>query len=230
MNKIFWAGDSTVKENTFTSYPQTGIAQGLRLYLKRDIEIRNHAENGRSTKSFIDESRLAAIYDEMREGDFLFIQFGHNDAKEEDESRFAPAYGAYQENLEKFVRAARDRKAYPVLITPLSRRQFIDANTLKVDIHGDYPDAMKAVADKLEVPIIDLYASSRQQIEDMGAYRSRDCFMHLPKGVFSNYPDGLMDNTHLKYEGAVIFAGLVAAGLKQLGTRYGELILEEVSL
>ncbi len=84
MKRLFWAGDSTVKENNFTTYPQTGIGQGMKLFIHKDIKIENHAENGRSTKSFIDESRLAVIYDRIREGDLLFIQFGHNDSKKED--------------------------------------------------------------------------------------------------------------------------------------------------
>src|SRR5690554_527921 len=115
--RIYWAGDSTVKDNDFTTFPQSGIGQGMRLFVKKEIEIKNYAENGRSTTSFINESRLARIYNEISAGDFLFIQFGHNDQKKEDPSRFADAWGDYQVNLEKFVNVARNKNANPVFIT-----------------------------------------------------------------------------------------------------------------
>ncbi|MBN2221171.1 MAG: rhamnogalacturonan acetylesterase, partial [Vallitaleaceae bacterium] len=159
--RVYWAGDSTVKENNFTTYPQTGIGQVMKLFLKKEVEIYNHAENGRSTKSFIDESRLATIYNDLREGDFLLIQFGHNDAKQEDTSRFTEPFGEYQENLEKFINVARNRKAYPVLITPLCRRWFLENGEMDSNIHGDYPIAMMEVAKKLQVPLINLYEASK---------------------------------------------------------------------
>ncbi len=210
---IFWAGDSTVKTNDFSTYPQTGIGQAMPLFLGKHVCVHNHAENGRSTKSFIDESRLAVIYNELRAGDFLFIQFGHNDAKKEDELRFTNAYDDYQINLEKFIHVAKNRKAYPVLITPLCRRWFQDATTLEQDIHGDYPDAMQEVATKMGVPIIDLYAMSREFIESAGDEKSKEYFVEV-------------DNTHLRYPGAVVFAEMIARGLYQLGGPYKELLNE----
>ncbi|MBQ2886519.1 MAG: GDSL family lipase, partial [Alphaproteobacteria bacterium] len=117
--KIYWAGDSTVKENTFISYPQTGIGQVLRLYLKRNVHVFDYAENGRSTKSFIAEGRLDLIDSQIKEGDFLFIQFGHNDEKEYDKDRYTTPYGTYTENLMKFVEVARKHNAHPVFITSL---------------------------------------------------------------------------------------------------------------
>ena len=88
MTTIFWAGDSTVRQNSILTYPQTGIGQVFERFTRRShVQIENHAENGRSTKSFLDEGRLAPICQRMQEGDFLFIQFGHNDQKAEDPSR-----------------------------------------------------------------------------------------------------------------------------------------------
>ena len=85
MTTIFWAGDSTVKQNSIATYPQTGIGQVFDRYVKRyQVQIENYAENGRSTKQFIDEGRLATIYDRIHAGDFLFVQFGHNDEKASD--------------------------------------------------------------------------------------------------------------------------------------------------
>ena len=226
MSRIFWAGDSTVKENNYTTYPQTGIGQGMRLYIKKETEIINHGENGRSTKSFLEEFRLADIYNHMREGDFLFIQFGHNDGKTQDPARFADAFSDYSKNLERFVNAARNKKAHPVFITPLSRRYFIGENHLEERIHGDYPKAMKGTGKRLGVPVIDLYSMSREFLEKVGEAESRKFFMHLAPGEYPNYPEGLTDNTHLKYEGAVAFAGLIAAGLKELGEIYRDLLIE----
>lgn len=226
MNRILWASDSTVKQNDFTTYPQTGLGQGMRLYIKKEIEIINHAENGRSTKTFINEFRLAAIYNEITEGDFLFIQFGHNDSKIEDPNRYTYAFNEYQENLEKFVNVARNKKAYPLFITPLCRRYFKDEIHLEENIHGDYQIAMVEMGKKLSVPVIDLQSMSRRLIEKVGKKESRKFFMHLASGEYSNYPDGLIDNTHLKYEGAVAFAGLIAKGLSELGGIYRNLLIK----
>ena len=121
MSIIYWAGDSTVQTNRIATYPQTGIGQVFPLYIKEEIVVSNHAKNGRSTKSFMDEGRLAAIEEKIGEGDFLFIQFGHNDWNEKPE-RHTVAFGDYQDNLKLFISKAREKKAFPVLITPVYRR------------------------------------------------------------------------------------------------------------
>lgn len=222
--KIFYAADSTVAQNTILTWPQTGIGQTLPLYLARGVIVHNHAINGRSTKSFLNEARLAAIENELNEGDFLFIQFGHNDEKIADETRYTEAFGEYQTNLEKFITAARDHGAHPVLVTPLSRRQFDEAGTLS-DSHGDYPEAMKQVGKRLHVPVIDLCKKSMELLQKTGEEESRQWFMNFPAGQFPNYPDGREDNTHLRYEGAMLFAGIIAGELKNLGGIYEKLII-----
>lgn len=229
--RIFWAGDSTVQYNDFTTFPQTGIGQVMRLFIKEEVEIKNHAKNGRSTKSFIDESRLATIYNEITEGDFLFIQFGHNDQKKEDPNRYADPFGEYQINLEKFVNVARNKKAHPVLITPITRRNFTDEKTLDQNSHGDYPLAMIEIGKRLDVPVIDLFSMSKKFVEAKGDEGSKKYFMHLKPGEYINYKDGLnTDNTHLQYEGAVAFANMIAIGLKNLGGIYKELLLKPEEL
>lgn len=225
MATIYWAADSTVQYNDITTFPQTGIGQVFHLFLKPEVEVRNHAKNGRSTKSFIDESRLSVIYNRISEGDFLFIQFGHNDEKEADPDRYTEPFGGYMANLEKFVRAARDKKAWPVLITPLERRCFVDEHRLGAGEHGPYVEAMKQTAEKLDVPLIDLYSMSRAEMEKAGAEKTKEWYMHLPEGVYPYHMEGLADNTHLKYQGAVVYGGCIARGLKELGGRYGELLV-----
>ena len=209
---VYWAGDSTVKSNNFTTYPQTGMGQAMGLYFKEAITIHNYAENGRSSLSFIDEGSLATIYNKIGKDDFLFIQFGHNDAKVEDPKRFTEPFGSYQVNLEKFINVARNRGAHPILITPVCRRWFLEDGTLDEDIHGDYPEAMIDLANRLEVPVINLYATSREMIRSMGPINSKAYFVTT-------------DNTHLVYPGAVSFAGFIAKGLKKLGGIYSQLLI-----
>lgn len=225
MARIYYAGDSIVAQKTIYVYPETGIGQMLPLYLKKCHIIQNHAVNGRSTKSFIDESRLAAIYNDLRAGDFLFIQFGHNDEKKEDPNRYTEAYGDYQVNLEKFINVARNREAHPVLITPLCRRSFCEDGTLK-DTHGDYPDAMKQVAARLNVPLIDLCTLSSRIVEDAGDEGSKQWFMNFPANLYENFPAGKEDNSHLRPAGAILFAGIIAKELEKLGGIYADLLLE----
>ncbi|MBQ8597802.1 MAG: rhamnogalacturonan acetylesterase [Lachnospiraceae bacterium] len=227
MATIYWAGDSTVQYNDINTYPQTGIGQVFHLFVKPEVRIENHAKNGRSTKSFIDESRVPAIYDRITEGDFLFIQFGHNDEKIADPTRYTEPFSDYMINLEKFVNVARNKKAWPVLITPLERRCFTDEHHLGSGEHGDYVAAMKMTAEKLNVPLVDLYSMSREMMEKAGAERTKEWFMHLEEGRYPSHPEGLTDNTHLKYAGAVAFGGCIARGLKELGGIYKELLLEE---
>ncbi|MBR6642440.1 MAG: rhamnogalacturonan acetylesterase [Lachnospiraceae bacterium] len=225
MTRIYYAADSIVAQKNIYTYPETGIGQMLPLYLKRNIFVQNHAENGRSTKSFLDESRLAAIEKDICAGDFLFIQFGHNDEKIADPNRYSEAFGTYQSNLEKFITVARNHKSYPVLLTPLCRRRF-DENGVLQDTHGDYPEAMRQLAKRLEVPLIDLCTLSFDEVSKTGDEESKKWFMNFPAGVYPNYPEGKEDNTHLRPEGALFFAGIIAKELRKLGGIYADLLLE----
>lgn len=224
MATIYWAGDSTVKQNSILTYPQTGIGQVFHLYVRPDVRIENHAENGRSTKSFLDEGRLAAIYDRIAADDFLFIQFGHNDEKVDDPSRYTDPDGEYAENLERFANAARNKGALPVFITPLTRRCYRDADA--AFSHAAYAAAMRRQAARLAVPLVDLCAQSEALVDRLGEAASRAYFMHVPAGQYPRYPDGLADNTHLRYPGAVAFGGLIAQGLAALGGAYADLLVK----
>jgi len=226
--KIFWAGDSISAQYNITNYPTTGLGQGMELYVKKEIKIHNHATSGRSTKSFIDEGRLAAIQQEIAAGDFLFIKFGHNDEKKQDAARYTTPYGTFKENLKKFIRVAQDAGATPVLITPLERRCFKDAWNLDEGAHEDYVAGMRQVAQEEQVALIDLWAKSRAKMEEAGAVETTKWFLHLAKGQYPSCPEGKIDNSHLSPEGARIFAGLVAEGLMELGGRYAELLVDDI--
>jgi len=224
--RIFWAGDSTVKQNDYTCYPQTGMGQAFNLFIRRNIRIENYAQNGRSTRSFIDEGRLIAIERKMNEGDFLFIQFGHNDEKL-DEARHTEAFKDYQENLTKFIDVAKKHGAHPVLITPLYRRLFNqDGKTLVENTHLEYPQAMIQLGEKLSVPVIDLCAKSKELIEEAGIEASKEWFNHVPAGKYPNFQDGKQDNSHLRYEGAYKFCMIIAEELRQFGGIYKDLLLD----
>ncbi len=166
--RIFWAADSTVQTNDITTYPQTGIGQVFSLYTREGVVLSNHAKNGRSTKSFMDEGRLAVIEGQIGAGDFLFIQFGHNDEKREDPARYTEPFSTFMENLETYINAARKHHAHPVLITPLERRCFVDARHLGMGAHSDYVAAMKQTAEKNRVPLVDLYSMSRCALKSAG--------------------------------------------------------------
>lgn len=229
MRTIFWAGDSTVQMNRIDTYPQSGIGQGFLLYVNDGVTVKNYAKNGRSTKSFLDEGRFIPIEEQIRPGDFLFLQFGHNDEKK-DLARRADPFGAYQTNLLYMITQARNSGAYPVLITPLARRSF-DADGKMMDTHAPYPQAMKELAERENVPCIDLDAISRKEIEQMGQEASRQFFMNFKAGIYPNYPTGKQDNTHQRYEGAVHWAGVIARELRKLPEPYCSLVLpEEVCL
>ncbi len=219
MTTIYWAGDSTAKQNTILTYPQTGIGQMFDRYIDRwNVRVENHAENGRSTKSFIDEGRLAMIYDRITAGDYLFIQFGHNDEKSEDPARYSAADGEFCDNLERFVNSAHNKKAKPVFITPLARRLFAQKD--ETYRHTAWAEAMKRTGARLNVPVIDLTAMSEQLIAQSDP-------AEVEWQWYMNLPGEKTDNTHLQPLGALKFAGLVAKGLYELGGEYAQLLCED---
>ena len=211
MAAIFYAGDSTVKFNKASTYPQTGISQAMLLYLADGVEMKSYAQNGRSTKSFLEEGLLALMEKEMKEGDFLFIQFGHNDEKD-DPGRHTDPDTTFKENLMKFIQSARENGAYPVLITPIARRHFNDQGKFLPGSHGAYPEAVRQTGKEACVSVIDLTAITEAYLNAVGDLASKAYFM---------WPG---DNTHLKPEGAVIMAGFLSEELRKLGAPYADLL------
>lgn len=226
MITIYWAGDSTVKQNAIATWPQTGIGQEFERYVKRcEVRVENHAENGRSTRSFIDEGRLAPIYDRITKGDFLFIQFGHNDEKQADPTRYTDPDTTFQANLERFVNVARNKGATPVLITPVTRFHLGDAT--EEYRHVRWAEAVKQAGARLNVAVIDLTSLSERLVMETGAAAQTTFYMNLPAGVYPHFPQGQRDNTHLQPAGAVAFGGLIARELWKLGGQYAALLCDE---
>ena len=187
-------GDSTMAEKDL---PKAGEERGWGMMLQNfldpsQVNVINYAQNGRSTKSFIDLGLWDKVKANLQAGDYVFIQFGHNDAKADDPARYAPAFGAYQENLRLFVKTALDKGAHPALLTPVARRWFKDG-VLDRNCHTDYPEAMKQVAEEFGIPLLDITTASLNWLEALGDAASRPYFM---------ISTGKDDNTHTVAAGA----------------------------
>ncbi|MET3847110.1 rhamnogalacturonan acetylesterase [Paenibacillus sp. OAE614] len=214
---LYIVGDSTAALKGAIEKPMTGWGEYLQQHLDPAIRVDNRAINGRSTRSFIAEGRWAAVENELQPGDYVFIQFGHNDQKQEDPSRFAdPAPGGeYRTNLKRFIESSRSRGAIPVLLTSVSRRRFTAEGLPDPDAVGPYPEAMRETARETGAPLLDLFAASQQLYHRMGQEESKHLFMHLPAGSHPNYPDGTDDDTHFSDRGAREIAGLAAETIRQ---------------
>lgn len=210
---IFMIGDSTMADKPLAGNPERGWGQLFPQYFSNGVTIKNHAVNGRSTKSFIKEGRWDSVLKYLQKDDWVFIQFGHNDQKIEDSTRYAAPQGAYHDNLVKFVKEARAKGANPILVTPVMRRKF-DEKGKFVDQHGQYPDVVRAIAKEMNVPLIDLHQSSQALIESQGVEGSKKLFLWMDAKHFAAAPDGKKDDTHFSEYGAAQMASLVCAELK----------------
>ncbi|HVN47751.1 MAG TPA: rhamnogalacturonan acetylesterase, partial [Bacteroidota bacterium] len=150
--RIFLIGDSTMADKPLVDNPEHGWGQMFPLFFSNNVHIINCAVNGRSTKNFLAEGRWKKVYDNLQAGDYVFIQFGHNDAKREDTARFAAPRPDYKNNLKRFIHDAREKSAIPIFLTPMTRRDF-DSSGQYVGTHGEYPSAMKEVAQEEHVPL-----------------------------------------------------------------------------
>jgi len=210
---VFIIGDSTAANKLTTAYPETGWGMPFTYFFDQTVEVNNLAKNGRSTRTFLSEGLWDTALFTMKKGDYVFIQFGHNDESKEKVDRYtSPAQ--YQENLVKFVNEARVKQAIPILITPVSRRKFKDGNALET--HKEYTPLVKELAIKLKVPLIDLDEKSRELYQQFGEENSKLLFLQLQPNEHPNYPDGKIDNTHFSELGARKIAQIVLQEIKNL--------------
>ena len=205
-------GDSTMAEKDL---PKAGQERGWGMMFQNfldpsQVKVINYAQNGRSTKSFQDVGLWDKVYNAVQPGDYVFIQFGHNDAKESDPARYAAAWGAYQDNLRLFIDGVREKGGTPVLLTPIARRWFKEKG-LDRNCHGDYPAAMKAVAAEKGVTLLDVTTPTLDWLEGLGDEASKAYFM---------ISTGKDDNTHLVPCGArkvtEIICGLIKEQIPEL--------------
>jgi len=211
---IFIAGDSTAKTYSGDQYPQMGWGQQLPYFLPEGYRIINMAQGGRSSKSFIDEGWFEIIKREIKKNDILLIQFGHNDNKPEEYRRTDP-FTTYQEYLTVYVNTAREKEAVPVLLTSVSRRSVRDG--VLYNSHYPYTDAMRELAWKLKVPLIDMTEITMRLYNEVGLEECRKFFVQVPGGLYPGFPEGVEDNTHFNETGATVMAALIARELKEKG-------------
>jgi lysophospholipase L1-like esterase len=212
--RIFLAGDSTcsIKEQKY--YPETGWGMPFVYFWNNDVVVVNKAKNGRSTRTCISEGIWSSIMNEIQPGDYVFIQFGHNDEVPTKVNTYTTP-DQFKANLEKFVTETRSKMGNPVLLTPVSRRSF-DSLGLAQQTHPEYSPYVIEISKKLNVPLIDLDAKSRALYQQMGVEDSKLLFMQLTPGEHPNYPNGKVDNTHFNELGARLIAQLVLQEMKNL--------------
>lgn len=209
--RIFLIGDSTcATKDLKNENPERGWGHLFQPLFDEGVVVENHATNGRSTKSFRSEGRWQKVYDKLEPGDYVFIQFGHNDQKIKDTARYTALEG-YAENLRRYVRETREKGAVPVLLTPVVRRHFVEG--VLTDTHGGYPDAVRRVAREEETVLLDLEPLTREWVASLGDEASRGYFMWVAPGTSPLCPEGREDDTHFNVRGAHVVARLVAGEL-----------------
>lgn len=221
--KVYTIGDSTMANKAADKFPETGWGQVLSGYFNSSVTVDNRAKNGSSTKTFINEGRWQQVADSLSPGDYVFIQFGHNDEKNLDTLRYAAPHGLYKSNLEKFVNETREKGAIPVLFTSIPRRAF--KNGTLSDTHGEYPDVVRQISRELEVVLIDLNQLGKTYVNKLGEERSKETYLWVDP--CANYPEGKQDNTHLSEKGAHQFAGLVIDDLRKKIPSLSRFIVKE---
>lgn len=214
---IYLIGDSTMADKpTDPPNPERGWGQALPHWLDPDaVRVSNHAMNGRSTKSFLDEGRWAKVVAALQPGDIVIIQFGHNDEKVDKPDRYAAPWGAYQENLRRFVKEARERQAMPILATPVARRKWSGTGEL-IDTHGDYPAAMRVVAEQQKVPLLELNKLTMELERSHGVEGSKRLHLHYPGGRYARWSEPVRDDTHYSEYGAERVAALAVQEILRL--------------
>lgn len=236
--KVYLIGDSTMadysgdydpgKDYMKTRYPVTGWGQVFQQFMVSDslheirgminadtVVVDDRARGGRSTRTFFQEGRWRAVYEELEENDVVLMQFGHNDASKNHPARYVDIEG-YKEFLRLFVSQSCQKGAIPVILTPVARNYPWEDGHLQ-NVHGKYDQAAKDVANELDVLLIDLNQRSMDYFSQKGRdYVSKNYFMNLPSGKYEAYPEGQDDNTHFQPEGAKAVAQLVFDGMKEL--------------
>ncbi|MBQ9300897.1 MAG: hypothetical protein IJ214_10335 [Clostridia bacterium] len=216
----YLCGDSTMADYGPDKWPMMGWGQKLQAQLPAGNIVENCAVNGRSSKSFVDENRLHDIDCCLRSGDVLVVSFGHNDEKN-DPRRYTAPQDTFLSYLQMYIDTARRHGAELVLATPIARRHFDEGGKL-LSTHGQYPDAMRALAQAAQVRLIDLERATMALFQQMGVEATKDIFCYASPGE-KNYPDGCADNSHLQERGAEqiakLFLGLLKGEISMENTR-----------
>lgn len=235
---IYLIGDSTMADYTGNyepgkdymkvRYPITGWGQVFQPFFAKDslaflkpaistdsVEIIDKAHGGRSTRTFFQEGRWRNVYEHLRPGDYVIIQFGHNDSSEKHPERYVNIQG-YKEFLRLFVTQTKQKGSNPVILTPVARNYPWKDGKLE-NVHGEYSKAPIEIAKEMNVPYIDLNTLSMEYFTGKGQdFTTSHYFMNLPENVYEAYPKGQKDNTHFQPEGAKVVASLVYQEFKKI--------------
>ena len=221
---LYMIGDSTMAVKLPKAYPETGWGMPFAGFFDSTVIVDNRAKNGRSTRTFISENLWQPVADNLKEGDYVFIQFGHNDESKEKTERYTSPE-QYKSNLSRFVKETRSKKAIPVLLTPVSRRRF-DKEGNALETHAEYSPLVKEVAKELNVLFIDMNTKSKALYQQMGPENSRLLFLQLKPGEHPNYPSGKDDNTHFNELGARLIAQIVLAEIRKIDPALADRIVK----
>ncbi len=249
---VFMIGDSTMANKPLAKENQErGWGQMLPIYLQGKIKVDNHAVNGRSSKSFMVEGRWDKVMEKLRPGDFVIIQFGHNDEKEKSPDRYTVPGGSFDDNLRRYVNDAKSKGATPILMNSIARRNFPpnagldiasesddkqkdwkgkypNEGVILVDTHGAYLDSPRNVAAETGVTFIDMNKLTHKLVQELGPSASRDLFMWIPADTYEFCPKGKIDNTHLNVLGGIMVSRLAVNALAAQVPELREYIRPEV--
>lgn len=206
--RVFVAGDSTAASYAQEREPLSGWGQAIGRFFQPLVEVRNRAVSGSSSKSFLEKGHWHSLVQELQAGDYVLIQFGHNDAKD-DPNRHTDPGSSFPSYLRGYVEDAGSKGAYPVLLTPVERRE-VTADGGHAPTHGPYAEAVRQLAHDSRVPLLELSQASLDLYREWGAARSRELFLWLEPGAYPAYPEGKQDDTHFCRLGAETVAGLIA--------------------
>jgi len=209
---IWMCGDSTMSVKEKKAYPETGWGMPFVYFWDSTVSIENLAKNGRSTSSFRNEGLWQMVLEKATEGDYVFIQFGHND--EVPTKKTYTTEVEFKNNLKQYVAEARGKKAIPILLTPMARRKF-DADGKIEGTHDVYSQIVRGVAKEEKVILFDMDKITQQLYQQFGVENSKLLLMQLKPGEHPNYPDGKDDNTHFNELGARLLAQLVLEEIKK---------------
>jgi lysophospholipase L1-like esterase len=221
---VYLVGDSTMSIKDTRKYPETGWGMPFAHFFDDKVRVENHAKNGRSTKTFFSENLWLPVVNNLKEGDWVFIQFGHNDESPEKVGRYTTPQ-EYKANLTRYIKESRSKGANPVLLTPVARRSFNAGGKIQAT-HGEYSELARTVAREQQVPLIDMDKKSQQLLQEFGPEYSKLLFLQLKPGEHPNYPNGVEDNTHFSELGARLIAQIVLAEVKALNLPLAERIYQ----
>ncbi len=216
--------EAMAKQYGGDDFPRRGWAMALEGFFDNHVTVKNKAISGISSKNFRSGGHWEKVKNSFQKGDYLIIQFGHNDEKEKDPNRYTRPNFEFKENLQNYAKEAISLGVHPIIVTSIARRKF-DDNGILIDTHGDYISAARDAAKELGVPLVDLNTLTMDYVQSLGVEGSKRLFLHIPPGDFKNLPDGLEDNTHLSKWGAHEISRLFVEGLKKSSSPLKEYVL-----